>query len=395
MAGKKVNLDKSCAFFSTNTIPSVKEEILSALWVGEAKGDERYLGNPLFVSRNKVKDFSFLKEKLWKRLEGWNAKFLPRAGRTTLVNAVALNIPSYSMSAFRIRLSLCQEWMPRSRDFGGTWKGVTSWLSRRGMSYVGANEQSPWVSLLREKYCRSEDFWSRPVKHGDSYVWQGILKARDVIQSGACVAIGDGMSQHIWFSSRRTLKVDNIQSADIRDFISWLLSKSKEPGFEDFLLFVGCTLDCIWRWRNELVFSGGRCDVSTMISQITRCLQSRPNWPPPPIGTIAISVDASVVECKVGLSALARDHQGEVIDILVGQSHVDLVLEGELKGILMGVRLASEKGWSAVIIQSDCKMAVDALVSKENPPHWLVRGLFSDVLSLSSSLVCLKFFLYS
>lgn len=76
------------------------------------------------------------------------------------------------------------------------------------------------------------------------------------------------IARSIWFSSRWALKVDNIQSADIRDFISWLLSKSEEPGFEDFLLFVGCTLDCIWRWRIELLFSGGRCDVSTMISQI-------------------------------------------------------------------------------------------------------------------------------
>lgn len=84
-SGQKVNLDKSRAFFSTNTITSVKEEILSALGVGEAKGDERYLGNPLFVSRNKFKDFSFLKEKLWKRLEGWKAKFPSRAGRATLV----------------------------------------------------------------------------------------------------------------------------------------------------------------------------------------------------------------------------------------------------------------------------------------------------------------------
>lgn len=68
----------------------------------ELKEDIKYLGSPLFVSRNKNASFKELKEKVYNRLEGWMSKTLSRAGKTTLIKTVAQAIPTYTMTMFKL-----------------------------------------------------------------------------------------------------------------------------------------------------------------------------------------------------------------------------------------------------------------------------------------------------
>ena len=51
--------------------------------------EARYLGVPLFLSRNKSKDFAFVKEKLEACTNGWKSKSLSWMGRVTLIKSVA------------------------------------------------------------------------------------------------------------------------------------------------------------------------------------------------------------------------------------------------------------------------------------------------------------------
>ena len=62
--------------------------------------------NPLFLSNNRVKDFNKVEDRVLKRLEGWKMKLLSQAGRTTLIKVVAMGLPQYSMSTFQLLNSL-------------------------------------------------------------------------------------------------------------------------------------------------------------------------------------------------------------------------------------------------------------------------------------------------
>jgi hypothetical protein len=53
--------------------------------------------------------FAYLKDRVWKRIQGWKEKLLSRAGKETLIKVVAQAIPSYAMSCFDLTKSLCDE----------------------------------------------------------------------------------------------------------------------------------------------------------------------------------------------------------------------------------------------------------------------------------------------
>ena len=69
----------------------------------------RYLGLPVYMGRSKASVFGYLKERVWKRIQGWKEKLLSKAGKEPLIKAVAQSIPSYAMPCFDLTKSLCDE----------------------------------------------------------------------------------------------------------------------------------------------------------------------------------------------------------------------------------------------------------------------------------------------
>lgn len=53
--------------------------------------------------------FSFIKDTIWKRLQGWKAKKISRAGKTFLIKNVATTILSYCISSFLFPESMCKD----------------------------------------------------------------------------------------------------------------------------------------------------------------------------------------------------------------------------------------------------------------------------------------------
>ena len=80
-----------------------------ALRVPEIVQYERYLGLPSLVGRNKNASFNYIKEQVWKKLQGWKEKLLSQVGREILIKAVGQVIPTYTMSRFKLPLGLCSE----------------------------------------------------------------------------------------------------------------------------------------------------------------------------------------------------------------------------------------------------------------------------------------------
>ena len=70
---------------------------------------EAYLGLPTLVGRAKYQTFSFLKDRVWKNLQGWKGMMLSRAGKEVLIKAVAQSIPTYTMRVFQLLVKLCDK----------------------------------------------------------------------------------------------------------------------------------------------------------------------------------------------------------------------------------------------------------------------------------------------
>ena len=61
------------------------------------------------MGRAKKRSFIYLKERVWKKLQGWKEKLLFIAGREILVKAIIQAIPTYTMSCFKLPKGLIIE----------------------------------------------------------------------------------------------------------------------------------------------------------------------------------------------------------------------------------------------------------------------------------------------
>ena len=83
--------------------------IKNTLGVEEIRSYEKYLGLPSFVGKNKKASFNYIKERVWRKLQGWEKQLLSQAGREILIKAVVQTIPTYTMHCFKLPIGLCNE----------------------------------------------------------------------------------------------------------------------------------------------------------------------------------------------------------------------------------------------------------------------------------------------
>ncbi|WVZ70076.1 hypothetical protein U9M48_018774 [Paspalum notatum var. saurae] len=88
-SGQVINREKSAVMFSKNTGDAYRVVVKRAMHIEKEIVNERYLGLPVSVGQSKTKTFSYLKERVWKRIQGWKEKMLSRAGKEILIKAVA------------------------------------------------------------------------------------------------------------------------------------------------------------------------------------------------------------------------------------------------------------------------------------------------------------------
>lgn len=94
-----------------------------ALDVDITKDLGKYLGALMIHQRISKHSFSFILDKIRKKLSDWKAKTLSFVGRVTLDQASLLNIPGYVLQSYLIPVFVCDEAEKICRDF--IWSSTT------------------------------------------------------------------------------------------------------------------------------------------------------------------------------------------------------------------------------------------------------------------------------
>ncbi|XP_060969607.1 uncharacterized protein LOC133036861 [Cannabis sativa] len=143
-SGQKVNLHKSSAFFNSNTVVNTRNSICNLMHIQEAGEDSMYLGLPSIVGRNKNAVLGFLKERMRKRINGWEGRFLSRAGKEILIKTVVQSLPSYAMNVFLFPIGTCNELERMMASFW--WKSNNSNGNGSGITWMS------WDRMTKHKY---------------------------------------------------------------------------------------------------------------------------------------------------------------------------------------------------------------------------------------------------
>ncbi|CAN6722681.1 unnamed protein product [Malus baccata var. baccata] len=280
-SGQEVNLTKSSVFFSPKTPNRTKREIEETLGIQCKQGFGKYLGLQADFGHSKKAVFAEVRDKVEARLAGWTEQFLSQAGKEVLIKSVAMALPNYAMSCFKLPIGVCRDIEKAIRKFW--WKGNeqrhgihwVSWdrISKRKMSgglgfkdiqcfnlamlakigwRLTCYPTSLLATVLKDKYHPGCSFKEAGRGKLTSWGWKGIYEARKVLLKGIRWRVGNGQRINIrddpWFPKPSTFRVcpyANLDATMVCDLI--------EPASNS--------------WKDNRIFAGfHREDAETILS---------------------------------------------------------------------------------------------------------------------------------
>ncbi|XP_024630887.1 uncharacterized protein [Medicago truncatula] len=100
--GQSISLPKSETFYSRKVPENMKYSITNIMGVRAVLGTGKYLGLPSMIGRNHTAVFSYVKDRVWQKINTWSSKCLSKAGREVMIKSVLQAIPSYIMIIFML-----------------------------------------------------------------------------------------------------------------------------------------------------------------------------------------------------------------------------------------------------------------------------------------------------
>ncbi|KAL5573838.1 hypothetical protein UlMin_023435 [Ulmus minor] len=135
-----INLVKSEVCFGKDVDSARRVEVAGWLGVRHVVCHEKYLGLPTFTGRSKKDLFAFIKDRVWKKVRGWNNSIFLGAGKEILTKAVIQALPSHAMACFKLPKSMIRD---LHRFIANFW-----WGSNNGKSKL---HWSKWGSMCLGK----------------------------------------------------------------------------------------------------------------------------------------------------------------------------------------------------------------------------------------------------
>ena len=226
-SGQTINKEKSAITFSRKAPAELKDMVKQELQIQKEGGVGKYLGLPEQFGRRKRDLFATILDRIQQKARGWSTKFLSSAGKLVMIQSVLSPIPSYSMTCFKLPVSLCKRiqsivtrfwwdsnenekkmaWVawdriakPKScgglgfRDFQ---KFNDSLLAKIGWRMYQKPDSLLCKTLLG-KYCPEGTILNATASSTMSHGWRGILIGRDLLLENMGWVVGDGRAINVW-----------------------------------------------------------------------------------------------------------------------------------------------------------------------------------------------------
>ncbi|XP_074297126.1 uncharacterized protein LOC141627807 [Silene latifolia] len=226
-SGQLVSKEKTTVSFSKGMVEWRREKVARVLGVKVVAEQDRYLGLPMVIGQSKHALTKIVRDKLNNKMQGWRGKLFSRAGRKTLIKAIAQSIPTYAMSVFKLPVNFYNELRSIvSRFWWGSAGGARkiSWLSwdfmcrakvRGGMGFrdfenfnlallakqawrLICDDGSLMVRVLKGKYFPNGTFMDAPVGNNPSYTWRSICEVKCVMGLGLRKRVGNEVDTRVW-----------------------------------------------------------------------------------------------------------------------------------------------------------------------------------------------------
>ncbi|XP_042942883.1 uncharacterized protein LOC122277065 [Carya illinoinensis] len=207
-SGQRLNVEKTSVVFSKNTNRITQRFILSIAGMRTTMPYERYLGLPLVVGKDRLKTFKTLLDSITLKLNSQRIKTLSQAGKKIYLKAVIQALPTFTMSVFKLPLTLIQainsviQRLGQSKAEGGLgFRDLEIFnkalLSKQCWRLI-QDPSSLAAKVLKAKYFPQSSFQSAKVGSKPSFVWRSLLAARKTIEAGSFWRVGSGDKIHIW-----------------------------------------------------------------------------------------------------------------------------------------------------------------------------------------------------
>lgn len=226
-SGQEINFHKSSITYGADIDEVTKRLLAELLEIENEGGAGTYLGLPECFSGPKQQLLAFIGEKLGKRLSGWYAKTLSLRGNEVLLKSIAIALPVYAMSCFRLTKHHCHKIMSAMaafwwnecsdkkkihwvswpklcmpKEFGGLgFRNIEDFnqalLVKQAWKLLN-EPQSLLAQVYRGRYYANKDFLECGKSYKPSYVWRSILFGRELLVKGLIRSIGNGRLTLVW-----------------------------------------------------------------------------------------------------------------------------------------------------------------------------------------------------
>lgn len=226
-SGQKINLDKSAVFFSKNTSEANRRAICGVLNGIVEQRSSKYLGLPMVIGRSKKQVFSFIKDRVEQKVLNWKTQFLSAAGKEVMLKSVALALPVYSMSIFKLPKGVCDDiaqimrkfwWGKPEQEHGMHWVSWHKMIETKERGGLGlkdlqafndalmakqlmrliTNPNALMSRVMKQKYFSKGDLFTAKVSPQASWLWKSWASARYLLQEGCVWRVGDGKTVRVW-----------------------------------------------------------------------------------------------------------------------------------------------------------------------------------------------------